>query len=116
MLSKADRHDRHLAAAHHFEAAQDDEMAAVVAAHYIAALRSTPAGQDADALGAQARGWLARSAARATALGSPVQALSYAEEALAFTPGGHERADLLRQAAEAAENALHREERHRLPA
>ena len=38
MLSKADRRARHLSAAHHFEAADDDELAGVVAAHYVEAL------------------------------------------------------------------------------
>ncbi len=42
MLSKADRRSRHLAAAHHFEASGDDELAGVVAAHYVEALHATP--------------------------------------------------------------------------
>ena len=42
MLSKADRRARHLAVAHHFEAAGDDELAGVVAAHYVEALRCDP--------------------------------------------------------------------------
>ena len=111
MLSKADRRARHLATAHHFEAAADDELAGVVAAHYVEALRATPEGPDADALAARARDWLGQAAERATSLGSPEQALGFAEQALAITPEGVERTALLRQAAEAAGNALRRDER-----
>jgi len=106
ILSKSDRRSRHLAAAHHFEAADDDELAGVVAAHYVEALRATPNGPDADALAARARDRLGQAAGRATSLGSPDQALVFAEQALAITPGGAERAELLRRAAEAAGDAL----------
>jgi hypothetical protein len=111
MLSKADRRSRHLATAHHFEAADDDEIAGVVAAHYLEALRATPEGPDADALAARARDWLGQAATRATSLGSPEQALVFAEQALAITPGGVERADLLERAAMAARDALRVEDR-----
>jgi class 3 adenylate cyclase len=109
MLSKADRRERHLAAAHHLEAAGDDELAGVVAAHYTEALRATSEGPDADALAARARDWLGQAAERARALGSPGQAVGFFDQALAITPAGRERADLLRQAAEAATDALMRE-------
>jgi len=110
MLSKADRRTRHLTAAHHFEAAGEDELAGLVAAHYVEALAATPAGPDADALAARARDALGQAAERATDLGSPMQALGFAEQALAITPTGHERADLLGQAADAARDALRRED------
>ncbi|MGZ4152844.1 MAG: ATP-binding protein, partial [Actinomycetota bacterium] len=106
ILSKTDRRSRHLAAAHHFEAAGDEELAGVVAAHYVEALRATPEGPDADALAARARDWLGQATERATSLGSPEQALVFAEEALAITPSGAERADLLRRAGRAAGDAL----------
>jgi class 3 adenylate cyclase len=106
MLSKADRRGRHLAAAHHFEAAGDDELAGVVAAHYVEALRATAEGPDADALAARARDWLGQAADRATSLGSPDQALVFAEQALEITPPGAERADLLLRAGLAAGDAL----------
>ncbi len=111
MLSKADRRSRHLATAHHFEAARDDELAGVVAAHYLEALRATPEGPDADALAARARDWLGQAAERATSLGSPEQALVFAEQALEITPPGRERADLLTGAARAAGDALQRDRR-----
>jgi tetratricopeptide (TPR) repeat protein len=110
MLSKADRRSRHLAAAHHFEAAGDDELAGVVAAHYVEALGATPAGPDADALAARARDWLGQAAERATSLGSPDQALVFAQQALEITPPGAERAELLRRAARAAGDALRHEQ------
>jgi tetratricopeptide (TPR) repeat protein len=111
MLSRADRRTRHLATAHHLEAARDDELAGVVAAHYLEALRATPEGPDADALAARARDWLGQAAERATSLGSPEQALVFAEQALGITPPGRERADLLTGAARAAGDALQRERR-----
>ncbi|HEY7400383.1 MAG TPA: adenylate/guanylate cyclase domain-containing protein [Actinomycetota bacterium] len=110
MLSKADRRSRHLATAHYFEAVDDDEMAGVVAAHYLEALRATPEGPDADALAARARDWLGQAAERATSLGSPVQALVFAEQALAITPDGAERAELLEEAARASADALRPED------
>jgi class 3 adenylate cyclase/tetratricopeptide (TPR) repeat protein len=111
MLSKADRRARHLTVAHHLEAADDDELAGAVAAHYVEALRATPEGPDADALAARARDWLGQAAERATSLGSPDQALVFVEQALEITPDGIERADLLEQAARAAGDALRPEER-----
>ena len=101
-LSKADRRAKHLATAHHLEAVGDDELAGVVAAHYVEAFRATPEGPDAEALAARARDWLSQASERARSLGSSEQALTYAEQALAITPSGRARADLLRQAGQSA--------------
>jgi class 3 adenylate cyclase/tetratricopeptide (TPR) repeat protein len=101
-LSRADRRAKHLATAHHLESIGDEELAGVVAAHYVEAFRSTPEGPDAEALAARARDWLSQASGRARSLGSVEQALSYAEQALAITPAGRERADLLQQAGLAA--------------
>jgi tetratricopeptide (TPR) repeat protein len=106
MLSRATRRSAHLAVAHHLESADDDELAGAVAAHYLEALRATPAGPDADALAARARDWLQQATERATSLGSPEQALVLAEQALQISPNGHARAELLQQAARAAQDAL----------
>jgi class 3 adenylate cyclase/tetratricopeptide (TPR) repeat protein len=106
MLAKADRRSRHLAVAHHLEAADDEELAGAVAAHYVEALQATPPGPDSEALAARARDWLEQATERATSLGSPEQALAFAEQALAITPSGRERAQLLRKAAQAAADAL----------
>jgi class 3 adenylate cyclase/tetratricopeptide (TPR) repeat protein len=110
MLSRADRRSRHLAVAHHFEAAGDDELAGAVAAHYVEALQATAPGPDREALSARARDWLAQAADRATKLGSPEQALVLGEQALAITPAGEERAAILQGAARAAIDALKRDE------
>ncbi|HEY7667759.1 MAG TPA: adenylate/guanylate cyclase domain-containing protein, partial [Actinomycetota bacterium] len=97
-LSKTDRRAKHLATAHHLESVGDEELAGVVAAHYVEAFRATSEGPDAEALAARARDWLSQASERARSLGSAEQALSYAEQALTITPAGRERADLLRQA------------------
>ncbi|MBA3737598.1 MAG: AAA family ATPase [Actinobacteria bacterium] len=101
-LSKADRRSRHLATAHHLEAFGDEELAGVVATHYVEAFRASPEGPEADALAARARDWLSQAAQRALSLGSPEQALGYAELALDVTPKGAERASLLETAGMAA--------------
>ena len=71
---------------------------------------ATPRGPDADALAARARDWLGQAAERATSLGSPDQALVFAEQALEITPAGAERVELLRRAARAAGDALRHEQ------
>jgi len=101
-LSKPDRRTRHLAAAHHLESLSDDELAGVVATHYVEAYGASPEGPEADALAARARDWLSQAAQRALSLGSPEQAIGYAEMALNVTPKGPERASLLTTAASAA--------------
>jgi class 3 adenylate cyclase/predicted ATPase len=102
-LSKPDRRTRHLAAAHHLESLSDDELAGVVATHYVEAYGASPEGPEADALAARARDWLSQAAQRALSLGSPEQAIGYAEIALNVTPTkGPERAALLTTAASAA--------------
>ena len=101
-LSKPDRRSRHLATAHHLESLNDDELAGVVATHYVEAYRASPEGPEADALAARARDWLSQAAQRALSLGSPEQAIGYAEIALDVTPKGPERASLLTTAASAA--------------
>jgi tetratricopeptide (TPR) repeat protein len=106
-LSKADRRSRHLATAHHLEGLADEELAAVVATHYVEAFRASPEGPEADALAARARDWLSQAAQRALSLGSPEQALGYVELALDVTPKGAERASLLETGGKAAAMAAH---------
>ncbi|HEX9124411.1 MAG TPA: adenylate/guanylate cyclase domain-containing protein [Actinomycetota bacterium] len=104
-LAKADRRRKHLAVAHHLESLGEDELAGVVATHYVEAFRATAGGPDAEALAARARDWLSQAADRALSLGSPEQALGFADQALDITPGGAERALLLERAGEAAGRA-----------
>ncbi len=54
-MSRRDRRARHLAAARYFESLGDDELASVLATHYLDAYRVSDAGPEADAVGAQAR-------------------------------------------------------------
>jgi class 3 adenylate cyclase len=101
-LAKRDRRTKHLAAARYFETLGEDDLAGVLASHYMAAYRATPAGPEADALAAQARVALRAAADRASALHSQLGALGYLEQALDVTTDPAERAALHEHAATAA--------------
>jgi class 3 adenylate cyclase/tetratricopeptide (TPR) repeat protein len=102
-LARRDRRSRHLAAARYFEALGDDELAGVLASHYLAAYEASAEGAEADALAAQARLALRGAADRAAALGGHEQAVTYLDQALGVTTDTHERADLLERAAASAD-------------
>jgi tetratricopeptide (TPR) repeat protein len=85
-LSRKDRRTRHLAAARYFEALGEEELAGILASHYLDAYRMTSEGPEADAAAAQARVALRAAAERALALHSPDQALAYIKQALTVTP------------------------------
>jgi len=102
-LAKRDRRSRHLAAAQHFESAGDEELASVVAAHYIEAYRLSPEGPEADSLAEQARRSLMGAADRASSLGAHDLALSHLEQALSVTGDSTECVGLWEQAAHAAQ-------------
>ncbi len=105
-LSKRDRRAKHVATARFFESLGDDELAGVLANHYLAAYHATPSGsQEADALAAQARVALRAAADRATALHSLVGALAYLESAIGVTADPHDEAILHEHAAEVATEA-----------
>ena len=101
-LSKRDRRGRHLAAARYFEALGDDELAGVLASHYLEAYRAAPEGEEGAAVAAQARVALRGAAERAVALHSHEQAVAYLEQAMAVTFDEEERMELLRQVARSA--------------
>jgi len=101
-LALRDRRGRHLAAARYFESLGDDELAGALATHYLAAYRSAPDGPEAEALASQARIALRAAAERATALGSPLQAVQYLEQAIEVTDSEEDSAAMLEQAGEAA--------------
>ena len=101
-LARSDRRGLHLAVARHYESLGDEELAGVLASHYVDAYRATPAGPEADALAAQARVSLRGAAERATTLHSHAQALSYLEQALSVTTEPAEQAALHERAAWAA--------------
>jgi tetratricopeptide (TPR) repeat protein len=101
-LARADRKSRHLAAARWFEALGEGELAGALAAQYLAAFRSAPAGAEADALANQARLALKGAADRASAMASYRQALGFLRQALETTADPAELAALRERAADAA--------------
>ncbi len=104
-LARADRKTRHLAAARFIEALGEDELAGVLAGHYVAAFRNAPEGPEASALAAQARVALRAAADRAEALGSQRQAAAFLEQALEVTDDDVERAVVTERAAMALTTA-----------
>ena len=104
-LANRDRRSRHLAAARYFEALGDDEMAGVLASHYLAAYQASAEGAESDALAAQARVALRGAAERAAALGGHDQAVAYLEQALSVTTEPAQQGDLLELAAASADSA-----------
>jgi class 3 adenylate cyclase/predicted ATPase len=109
-LARRERRERHLAVARHYEALGDEELAGVLATHYVEAFRASAPGPEADAVAAQARIALRGAAERAAALGAHAQAVTYATRALEVTVDPAERADLLLRAAASADlDARHAE-------
>jgi class 3 adenylate cyclase/tetratricopeptide (TPR) repeat protein len=97
-LARRDRRTRHLAAARHFEGIGDDELAGVLAEHYVEAYRAQPDGEEGAAVAAQARVALRAAAGRARALGSPARALTYVELALEITTDAADELELRMEA------------------
>jgi class 3 adenylate cyclase len=102
-LAKPDRRTRHLAAARHFESLGEDELAGVLANHYLDAYRASREGPEADAVAAQARIATLAAADRATALHSHRQAIAYLQQALIVTGDAAERAAIHERICRAAE-------------
>jgi len=99
-LSRKDRKARHLAAARYFEGLGTDEVAGVLASHYLAAYRLAGEGPEADALVTQARLTLKGAAERAASLHSYDQAVALLSEAAGIASDVKERGDLFERAAE----------------
>ena len=107
-LAKRERRTRHLAAARYFEALGDDELAGLLASHYVAAHEASAEGGEADAVAIQARLALSGAADRAATLGGHEQAVSYLRQAIEITADASERAaQHLRAATSANAAALH---------
>jgi class 3 adenylate cyclase/tetratricopeptide (TPR) repeat protein len=94
-LSKADRRAKHLAAARYFESLGDDEVAGVLATHYVDAWAAAPSGPDGEAVAGQARIALRAAAERAINLGSLEQATALLRRALEVTADPREEGELL---------------------
>ena len=99
-LSKRERRARHLAAAAHLESvfADLDEIAEVLASHYLDAYTALPDADDAPGVKAKASAALVRAGDRADALGAPGEALRYLEQAAELSDAPLERAALLDRA------------------
>ncbi len=118
-LARRDRKARHLAAAGFLEreaGIDPDEIAEVIAAHYLDAYTSDSAADDAPSVQAQARDWLCRAAERAAALAAPEDARRAFARAAELSTSDEESAQLLERAGEmalAANNASAAEESFR---
>jgi len=106
-LSKRERKTRHLAAAAHLQTvfADEDEVAEILASHYLAAVEAAPQADDAEAIRAQAGGMLARAGERAGSLGAPDEGQRYYEQAAAIADQPLAEATLLEQAGRLAARA-----------
>ena len=102
-LSKRERRSRHLAAARYFDTLGDDELAAVLANHYLEAYQTAPEGEEGAAVAAQARVALRAAADRAARLHSHEQALAYFDQAIAVT---FDEADRIETGMQAARSAI----------
>ncbi len=104
-LARRDRKARHLAAAGFLEreAALDaDEIAEVIAAHYLDAHATDPSADDADLVKAQARDWLCRAGERAAGLAAPEDARRAFDRAAGLADAEDQQAQLLERAGEMA--------------
>jgi class 3 adenylate cyclase len=99
-LSRRERRARHLTAARYFESVGDEEMAGVVATHFVEAYRAAPEGPEGEAVATQARISLLATAERANDLGAIVQAIDALGSALEVTPDPAQRARLLERMGE----------------
>ena len=107
-LSRRDRKAKHLAAARYLaeQAGIDpDEIAEVVATHYLDAHRAEPAGEDAASIKDEARTWLTRAGERATSLAATEDALRAFSAAAELADEPLERAGLLERAGHRARAA-----------
>jgi class 3 adenylate cyclase/tetratricopeptide (TPR) repeat protein len=107
-LARRERKARHLAAAEYLEreaGIDPDEIAEVIAAHYLDAYAADRDADDADVVKAQALQWLRRAGERAAALAAPEDARRAFDRAAELADGDAERARLLERAGEMAATA-----------
>ncbi len=109
-LARRERRTRHLAAARYFEALGDDELAGMLASHYVAAHEASADGAEADAVAIQARLALSGAAERAAALGAHDSAVAYLKQAIEITADPAERAGLYLRAATSSNAAAKHED------
>jgi class 3 adenylate cyclase/tetratricopeptide (TPR) repeat protein len=109
MLARRDRSAKHLAVARYAESLNDEELAGVIAAHYLEAHLAAPDEPGNESTVTSAIEWLDRAGQRAKSLGSPEQALTLFNQALTLVTDDAERAALHLRAAWSAAAALERE-------
>jgi class 3 adenylate cyclase/tetratricopeptide (TPR) repeat protein len=97
-LSVHDRKQRHLAAAAHLARESDEDLAGVLAAHYLDAFRLGQNDPDAGELRDQARLALVRAGERASSLASAAEAARYFQRAAELADDPLEQAELLERA------------------
>ena len=102
MLARRDRSAKHLAIARYAESLDDEELAGIVAAHYLEAYRAAPDALGVDETVASALAWLERAGSRALSLGSPEQSFEIFEQALELAIDERLLATLHLKASEAA--------------
>ena len=108
MLARRDRKSKHLAAAQYLagQAGIDpEEIAEVIATHYLDAFRSEPGAADAGTIRDQARDWLTRAGERAASLAATDDAQRSFEAAAELADDPLERARLLERAGDRARAA-----------
>ena len=104
-IARRDRRARHLAAARFLAAdagIDPDEIAEVIASHYLDAHEADPGAADHDEVRAEARRWFTRAAERAAALAASLEAQRAFERAAGLTDSEIERATSLMRAGELA--------------
>jgi predicted ATPase len=104
-LSRRARKSRHVAAAQALRASlgeSDQELAEVVAAHYVAAYEAQPDAEDAREIRTSARELLARAGERAGSLAARAEARRYFEQAAELADDPVERARLLERVGDMA--------------
>ncbi|MGH7922627.1 MAG: ATP-binding protein, partial [Candidatus Dormibacteraceae bacterium] len=104
-LPRRDRKQRHLAAATYLESAgraESDELAEVVANHYLEAAGVVPDAADAAEIRERARSLLVRAGERAASLAAAVEAQRAFEQALELTSDRRARAELRERAGQMA--------------
>ena len=100
-LSKRERRAKHLAVAEHLESAfagEEDEVAEVVASHYVSAYESASETDDTAEIKVKAQESLARAGERAASLAAAAEARRYFEQSAALAEEPTKRAALLDRA------------------
>ena len=112
-LSRKERKSLHLAAASHLKetwTADEDEIAEVLAAHYLNAFEFFPDADDAGEIRDNARRHLERAGVRASSLAATLEAQRYFEQAANLADDAPTQAALLEQAGQMAWNGNRRED------